>query len=134
MATTYPGYLSAFTSFNSSTVGACRGFEITVEHATIDDTALGERWEGTQGGMGRWFGQGEFIADLADLGQLAITTQLAVASPVQAGVTAVFTLYTGKTLTGVIVIQSWRIVTVAEADAKVTLFITFKGDGAPTIA
>jgi hypothetical protein len=134
VATTYQGFLSAFTSYNSSTVGACQGFEITVSRGILDDTAFGEKWEGHQGGMGRWSGSGEFVLDLADLGQLALSTSLVSAAPISAGATAVFTLYTGKTLTGVIIVDSITFASAATADAKVTMRMSFTGDGAPVIA
>lgn len=131
---TYQGFLAAWTSYNSSTVGQCQGFEITVNQAIVDDSAFGERWVGHKGGMGSWEGSGEFVADLADVGQLALTTSIVVAAPISAGATAVFTLYTGKTLTGVIIVTQWQISARAEAENKVTIRMSFVGDGAPTIA
>ena len=132
MATTYQGFLGAWTSYNSSTVGAANSFEITFAQDMLDDTAFGEKWVGRKGGLASWSGRGTMTFDYADLGQKALADALIVAAPVSAGATAVFTLYTGKTITGVIIVSSFR-VSDAVAD-KVTADVEFVGDGAPTLA
>jgi hypothetical protein len=124
----YDGFDGTVT-YNTSVTANISSFEINVAHDVQDDSYLGDKWKGNRGGQASWAGSCEGAYEHLT-GQAAMATTVAIASPLQTGLTLVL-LSAGKTFTGTAIVTGFKVSN--PVSAKVHVSFDFVGDGALVI-
>lgn len=106
MATVFSGYGGSLAwATTTATVGQVQGFTVTATQEVADASGLGDKWKAMVGaGQGSWSGSMDVIY-AGTTNQVAVINQVIATTPA-AGATAVFTVGTSHTLTGLVIITS----------------------------
>lgn len=120
--------LDGSVSFATNTVAELTGWTLNIAAEELDDTAMGDSFRSSKGGLVKWNGTLVGHLDYGDTnGQKAILDELMVANPAGASVAMVFIVDTGKSFAGNATVLSIDIDT--SIDGIVGITVSFSGAG-----